>query len=65
MATCLVHDSVAVNESESERERESEADLGEGRSCGLLRFASCGRESYACEAGPSQVDFTKSPKNPP
>ena len=45
LSTCLVHDSVAVNESESERERESDADLGEVRSCGLLRFASCGRES--------------------
>ena len=52
LATCLVHYSVAVSESESERERESEADFGEGRSCGLLHFASCGRESYACEGRP-------------
>ena len=62
LATCLVHDSVAVNESESERERESGSDFGEGRSVGFSASPVVAARATPVRQAPSQVDFTKSAK---
>ena len=63
LATCPVHDSVAMNESEGERDRERVTQiLGREDLLGFCASPVVAARATPVRQAPSQVDFTKSAK---